>query len=195
MPTLSPYSAFHRERTLCNGSLAELVHAIKAISAEAHPEDVLIFDNGSGKVVDLDFRGSAEEVLARLPIAVASEEAPRGPGRPKLGVVAKEVTLLPRHWEWLAAQPGGASVALRKLVEEARRTSAGPDEVRAARERTYRFISVMLGDAPGLEEAERALFAGKRAAFDAASAAWPADLREHSLRLAEAAFTDECAAP
>lgn len=190
---LSPYSAFHHERALCHGTLAELVTAIKAISSDAHPEGVLVFDNASSRVIDIDFRGSAAEVLARLPAANQSEpaaEAPRGPGRPKLGVVAKEVTLLPRHWEWLAAQPGGASVALRKLVEEARHANAGKDDLRQAQERVYRFISVMLANAPGLEEAERALFAGRRAQFEELSAAWPPDLRKHALLLAGKAFAE-----
>ncbi len=73
---------------------------------------------------------------------------PRGRGRPKLGVVAREVTLLPRHWDWLNAQPGGASVALRKLVEQARRANGDADRARAAREAAYHFMSAMAGDLP-----------------------------------------------
>jgi hypothetical protein len=94
------------------------------------------------------------------------------------------VTLLPRHWEWLAAQPGGASVALRKLVEEARRANAGADRVRRAREAAYHFTHALAGDLPGFEEATRALFAGDRARFERHAASWPADVREHAVRLA-----------
>ena len=114
--------------------------------------------------------------------------APRGPGRPKLGVVAREITLLPRHWEWLAQQPGGASVAIRKLVEEARRTGEDKDRIRAGQEAAYRFMSAMAGNKPHYEEAIRALFAGDPVRFEELIAGWPADVRDHAARLAERAF-------
>ena len=106
-----------------------------------------------------------------------------GRGRPKLGVTAREVTLLPRHWEWLAAQPGGASVTLRKLVEEARRASGAQQKVRQAQEAAYRFMSAMAGDFPGFEEATRALFADDRNRFEQHMAEWPVDIRNYALRL------------
>ena len=114
--------------------------------------------------------------------------APRGPGRPKLGVVAREITLLPRHWDWLARQPGGASVAIRRLVEQARRTGEDSDRLRQAQEAAYRFMSVMAGNRPHYEDAIRALFAGDPAGFDQLIAGWPADVRDHVSRLAERAF-------
>jgi uncharacterized protein len=120
--------------------------------------------------------------------AVQASATPRGPGRPKLGVVAREVTLLPRHWEWLAQQPGGASVALRKLVEEARRANKDKDRVRQAQEAAYRFIAAMGENKPHYEEVARALFAGDAARFEAWTASWPSDVREHARRLAAAAF-------
>ena len=113
---------------------------------------------------------------------------PRKPGRPKLGVVAREITLLPRHWDWLSAQPGGASVALRKLVEEARRVSTDDDIRRAAQETSYRFMLAMMGDAPGFEDAARALFAGNIARFEQMIVAWPEDVRDHVTLLATDAF-------
>jgi hypothetical protein len=118
-------------------------------------------------------------------------ETPRGPGRPKLGVVAREITLLPRHWEWLASQPGGASVALRKLVEHATRANAGKDRVRASQNAAYRFISVMAGDRVGFENTARALFAGDAAAFNRLVDAWPKDIRDYAKRLAADALQDE----
>jgi hypothetical protein len=114
----------------------------------------------------------------------SAPEPPRGPGRPKLGVVAREVTLLPRHWEWLNAQPGGASVALRKLVEEARRQNGEKDRVRRARETAYRFMAAMAGNYESFEEAARALFAGDRPRFATMIAAWPQDIRDHATKLA-----------
>lgn len=119
------------------------------------------------------------------------ETARGGPGRPKLGVVAREVTLLPRHWQWLSSQPEGASVVLRKLVEEARRANAGKDGVRRSQEAANRFMSVMAGDAPGFEEAARALFAGDAERFDQRVEGWPADLRDHAGTLARVALEDQ----
>ncbi len=120
----------------------------------------------------------------RAPTRRVAARLARPRGRPKLGVVAREVTLLPRHWEWLADQPGGASVALRKLVEAARRDHRERDEQRQLQERAYHFMSAMAGDLPGFEEGLRALYASERARFTELIAAWPADVREHALRLA-----------
>ena len=113
--------------------------------------------------------------------------APRGPGRPKLGVVPREVTLLPRHWDWLGSQPGGASVSLRKLVEKALRASAEPDRLREATESAYRFMHALAGNEAGFEEASRALFAGELARLQAEVANWPPEVRSHLLDLASRA--------
>ena len=185
-------TAFDGDRRIAAGPLAAVAQALRTAAGEA----VLVFDDATGRVIDLDLRGSAEDVAARLPVLAAAfptpspaetaeaAPGPRGRGRPKLGVVAREVTLLPRHWEWLAAQPGGASVALRKLVEAARRDSAGPDAVRAAREAAYRVLSALAGNRPGFEAATRALFAGDGAAFATAVAAWPEDIAAYVTALA-----------
>lgn len=154
-----------------------------AAHALADEPGVLVF-GPDGRGVDFDLSGSAGDVAARL----APAEAPRARGRPKLGVVAREVTLLPRHWDWLASQPGGASVALRKLVEAASRAASGPDRIRTARDAAYRFGSAMAGDLPGFEEAMRALFAGDDAAFEARIAIWPADIAAQLRTYAAEAF-------
>ena len=146
-----------------------------ALAAQARGGAVLIFDP-EGRQVDFDLTGGPADLSARLSPAPEPEEAPRGRGRPKLGVTAREVTLLPRHWDWLASQPGGASVALRKLVEAARRESEAPDRMRRAREATYRFANAAAGDLPDYEAAIRALFAGQRATFEEAISAWPVDI-------------------
>jgi hypothetical protein len=188
--------------------LPQVASRAKAVLDRGERAPVLIFDDATGQLIEVDFRGTAEEVAARVGAAptngleapldnVAKEEkdtpegtSQRGPGRPKLGVVGREVTLLPRHWEWLNRQPGGASVALRKLVEEARRVHQGRDRVRQAQEAAYRFLSAMAGNEPGFEEAARALFAGNRDRFHERIEAWPVDLRDHSRKLAAAAFGD-----
>jgi hypothetical protein len=185
-------TAFTGTRRIASGPIADV--ALAAKPAVDRGESVLIFDDATAQPVEIDFRGSAADLRDRLarhvdaaprqepePVAL---EAPRGPGRPKLGVVAREVTLLPRHWDWLARQPGGASVALRKLVEDARRASGDKDRVRGAREVAYRFMAAMAGNLPNFEEAARALFAGDGARFYPLVAAWPEDIRDHTVKLA-----------
>ena len=180
-------------RRLASGPLAEVALAVMKASDKVAAEPIVIFDDANGRPIDLDLRGTERDIMARLPLPAANPDAPaddeaapepRGRGRPKLGVVAREVTLLPRHWEWLGAQPGGASVALRKLVEEARRASGDRDRSRAAREAAYHFMSTMAGDLPGFEEASRALFADDRRRFGDLIAGWPGDIRDHTVRLA-----------
>src|SRR3954451_3533068 len=162
-------TAFNGARCIATGHLAEV--ALKAKTAVDNGEQVLIFDDTTSQSIEVDFRGSAEEVLLRLAQTDGKETAavsdvPRGPGRPRLGVVAREVTLLPRHWDWLNAQPGGASVALRKLVETARATGEHVDRRRAAQEAVYRFMTTLAGNLPDYKDATRALYAGDRPRFE-----------------------------
>jgi hypothetical protein len=185
----APYLAFEGDRCIASGDLHDVARAAKQALDRRKDALILVFDGKTSGPVEIDLRGSLDDVLARLPdIAAASAvdgdtapSAPRGPGRPKLGVVAREVTLLPRHWEWLAQQSGGASVALRKLVEEARRASGDRDRERAARDAAYHFMSAVAGDLPGFEEASRALFAGDRLRFEQHTVAWPEDIRAYAI--------------
>ncbi|WP_089928756.1 DUF2239 family protein [Caulobacter sp. UNC279MFTsu5.1] len=183
---MAPYVVFEGERRIAAGPKLDVAMAAQARLAEAPEASLLIFDS-EGRQVDFDLRGGPWDIALRLG---EGETVPRGRGRPKLGVTAREVTLLPRHWEWLGAQPGGASVALRKLVEAARRESEGPDRRRAARDAAYRFASAMAGDRPGFEAMSRALFAGDSAGFEARIVEWPSDVAEHLRGLAAEAFTE-----
>lgn len=179
---LPTFTAFCGPRRIAAGSLLDVARAVRT-AADTAP--LLVFDDATGRVVDLDLRGTDAELAERYPAPAPEEEAsPRGRGRPKLGVVAREVTLLPRHWDWLAAQPGGASVALRRLVEEARRADAPRQQARTAQEIAYRFMTAMAGDLPGFEEASRALFASDRPRMTAEMAPWPEDIRAYTLKLA-----------
>ncbi len=183
-PTLPPtYTAFQDGRRLASGPLHEVAVAVRR-AQQAQPEGQrLVFDDASGRPTDLNLRGSEQAVAARYSVA-APTPAPRGRGRPRLGVVAREVTLLPEHWDWLAAQPGGASVALRKLVHEARRSGGERERMRQARERAYHAMSALAGDLAGFEEASRALFAGDDARLAAQMAAWPPDVQAYVRQLA-----------
>jgi hypothetical protein len=179
--TLDPaasYTAFAGSRRLARGPLAEVALAAAAVDGES----VLTFSDHTGRVVDLDLRGGAAEIAERYAVAAAAPES-RGPGRPKLGVVAREVTLLPRHWEWLTAQRGGASQALRRLVDEARQADQKKATPKLAQERAYCFMSAIAGDLPGFEEASRALFADDSEGFAARIAGWPEDVRAYALAL------------
>jgi hypothetical protein len=195
-PSDPAFVAFDGERQIAAGMLREVALAAKQILDRRTDASVLVFDGLSSNAVDLDFRGSVDDVLARLPAEKnpgiePPSPAARGPGRPKLGVVAREITLLPRHWEWLGRQPGGASVAIRKLVDDARRGSESSDRVRAGQDATYRFMSAMAGNRPHFEEAIRALFAPNPSRFRELIAQWPTDIRDHAARLAARAFDGE----
>src|ERR1700754_228639 len=198
-------TAFEGVRRLASGPLRDVAAAVKhahdraggASGGGPDGDPILVFDDATSRPVEFDLRGSVDDVLARLADDGASagsdaagapgldgEPAVRGRGRPKLGVVAREVTLLPRHWEWLNAQPGGASVALRKLVDDARRANGERDRQRAARDAAYHFMSAMAGTLPNFEEASRALFADDRRRFVGHIANWPDDIRDHVVKLA-----------
>jgi len=176
-------TAFDGHRRMAAGPLPEVAAAVRDAG-----RTVLVFDDADGRVVDLDPRESIQDLTRRLrpeaDAGVPEAAAPRGPGRPKLGVVAREVTLLPRHWEWLNAQPGGASAALRRLVEAARKQGGEAERERRRRDAAYRFMSALAGDLPGYEEATRALFAGDRRRFEDEIAGWPGDVRDYAAKLA-----------
>jgi uncharacterized protein len=191
-PAPHRFTAFMGHQRLASGPLAEVALAVLKASGSLGTEPIVIFDDATGRPIDLDLRGTEQDIVARLPQPASNAETaedpsvpePRGRGRPKLGVVAREVTLLPRHWEWLGAQPGGASVALRKLVEAARRASGDRDRSRAATDAAYHFMSAMAGNLAGFEEASRALFADDRRRFVELIAGWPGDIRDHIVWLA-----------
>ncbi|WP_436643897.1 DUF2239 family protein [Microbaculum sp. FT89] len=200
--------AFNGPTRVAAGPRIDVALAVKQAIDRDETAQILVFDTATSRPVEFDLRGTLDEVRKRLidaadgarpvtpgpeaaPPDTASPEAderPKRPGRPKLGVVGREVTLLPRHWAWLNGQPGGASVALRKLVEKARQASDRTDRQRVGRDSCYRFMSAMAGNLPNFEEASRALFAGDRDKFDEMVDFWPGDIREHAHTLAEKAF-------
>ena len=194
--------SFAGPRLIAVGPLSDVALATQAAESAGLDRAPIIFDAVTSEPIELDLRGTPAELLARLrslaPIASESEsnepDAHRGPGRPRLGVVGREVTLLPRHWDWLATQPGGASAAIRRLVDQARVTHAGRDRTRRAQEYAYRFMTAMLGDQPDFEEATRALFAADRERFTELTARWPVDLRDHARRLADDALAEDAVA-
>lgn len=198
-----PCTAFDGHRLLLAGPLVEVALAVKTATEGGSPSEVLVFDDVTGRVVDLDLRGGTAEIIERLsrppqtfigrhrppsnePAVPPKDEAAeaRGRGRPRLGVVSREVTLLPKQWEWLASQPGGASAVLRRLVDDARRNGGERQARRAAQEAAYHFMQAIAGDLPGYEEATRALFANDRPKLEHCIADWPHDIRAHALRLA-----------
>jgi hypothetical protein len=199
MPSLSSpepsprFVAFSGFRQVAAGDRAQVVSVLRKLSTTEEAL-VRVFNDATGERIDLDLRPEAEvapssAAATQAPAAEAS--AARPVGRPKLGVVAREVTLLPRHWEWLGSQPGGASVTLRRLVDESRKANEGRVSVRASRENAYRFMSEMAGDLPGFEEASRALFAGDKTRFESLAAPWPEDVRLQLAKLATSGWSAE----
>ncbi|MEM5317225.1 DUF2239 family protein [Paraburkholderia sp. JHI869] len=200
-------TAFAGTRLIARGAPLQVALAVKAELEREGNENgapVLVFDDRDARPVEFDLRGPEKDIEARIVAQARSEQeaaaqsaisdeaaeqdAPRGRGRPKLGVVAREVTLLPRHWDWLGAQPGGASVVLRRLVDSARHASEARERVRSAQEAAHRFMTALAGNLPNYEEALRALYAGERSRFEAANAPWPEDVRDYTRELAESAF-------
>ena len=172
------HTAFLGWKHLASGSLAEVLTQIRNILDRGNPVEMpLIFEDLTGKQVDFDLRGSIQEILERI----EPKPAKPGPGRPRLGVTSREVSLLPRHWEWLEAQPQGASATLRRLVDEHRKRNGSESETRATIEATGRVMSAIAGNLPGFEEAYRALYARDRSRFESCIKDWPQDLQDYFL--------------
>jgi hypothetical protein len=186
MDSATTYAAFAGTRQLASGSLRDVLPVIKERFDRNYSELVLVFEVETGRQVEFDLRGSLDEVLER--------EAPtpaRGPGRPKLGVVSREVSLFPRHWEWLEQQSNGISGALRRLVEQAMQAQPGKERARRIRAALSRMLSSLAGDRPHYEEAMRALFHGDVTTFERHVQRWPKDIREFALQKAREAARDD----
>ena len=164
-----------------------VIRRLVQLPGGAAASSTLVFEENTGTQVDFDLRGTAEEAIARLdahPLfgaAPGANQRRAGPGRPKLGVVSREVSLLPRHWSWLEAQPGGISGALRRLVDEARHREPGKEQARIMREALSKILWGVAGNFERFEEASRALYADDSARFAELVAEWPSDIRDYSL--------------
>lgn len=188
------FTAFKGTEIIAEGQLLDVALKVRAESERTPEASILTFNDATGKVVDLDLRGSVSAVSERYsPPKASSDGHPgddnetakgRGRGRPRLGVVSREVTLLPRHWEWLSAQRGGASQALRRLVDEARKKDGGRTDKRERHEAAYRFMSAIAGNMQGFEEASRALFSDDRDCFNEIASQWPEDVPGYVRKLA-----------
>ena len=191
-------TAFQGHRCIASGRLAEVARKVKTVADRAGDEPILVFDDRRGELVEIDLRGTVDDVNKRISHGGRSvtgvAEQKRGPGRPRLGVISREVTLLPDQWDWLDGQPGGASAALRRLVLAARRSGQGKDRARQSQEAVYRFMTAMAGDFPGFEEALRAFYRRDQPRLNGLIAPWPSDVREHLKKLVATADLDQAAA-
>ena len=178
MPNETTYTVFAGHQRLLSGGLKAMLVQTKALMDQGDTDPILIFEDHTGRQIDFDFRGTADEVLER-----AAPVQRVGPGRPRLGVVSREVSLLPRHWDWLEQQPNGLSAALRRLVDEARKRDPGEERARLAREAAGRFMTAVAGDLPGFEEASRALYAKDKELLRQRTSAWPEDVRVYLEQL------------
>lgn len=180
------YYLFSHKQLLCKGDLIQVLSRAHLARSQDSQIQLLALNGHSGQMLEMDLRGSLEEVLERIPAppALADSEKKNGPGRPKIGVEGKEITLLPRHWEWLASQAGGASVTLRKMVEKAMKENSHADRIRQIQESTYQWMWNLAASEPNYEEASRALFAGDLELFATHIREWPADIAQATLELA-----------
>lgn len=189
MKQKTTYTAFAGNRLIITDTLEKMLLRTKIYLDSPDPDPVLIFEDQTGRQTDFDFRGTPDDVLARLSfhplfaVPAATEKPQSGPGRPRLGVVCREVSLLPRHWEWLERQSGGSSAALRRLVDEARKNEPEKDETVQRRDAAERFLMVMAGNLPNFEEVTRALYAGNYEKTAPLMHDWPADVQTHAHRL------------
>lgn len=197
------FTAFVGDRILERGDLDAVARACKAATDAGTAGLIRIFDDRTGGRVDLELEGTTQEVADRVAwlqayMAVeggATESAPRGRGRPKLGVVSREVTLLPRHWAWLDGQRGSASATLRRLVDEARKANQETDRIQKAQDVTYRFMYDLAGNTSAFEEAIRALYGGDKSRFEDETEHWARDVRDYARTLAADAFAGEVRQP
>ncbi|MFS1523483.1 DUF2239 family protein [Microbulbifer sp. 2304DJ12-6] len=167
------YIVIDQLRIIARGTLEAIAHQVKDMGAAHEP---IVFESESCKRVEVDWHGDIEAVLARLTTDTQIPKTKRG--RPKLGVIPKEVTLLPRHWEWLGQQPGGASVTLRKLVQQAQKQVSPEERITTKQQQLDGLMLLVAGDTPGFEEASRALYRNSKISFEKAIHSWPDDLKQ-----------------
>ena len=188
---------FKGQDKLSAGPVSEVAKYLKSLVDQGDAPNYLIFKSSNGQQIDFDLGGSETDVEQRYGSSKhasladsAADTPPKTRGRPKLGVVGREVTLLPRHWEWLDRQRGGSSAALRRLIDAERKNNADEDRVRIAQDSTNRFIYAMAGNLAGFEEAVRALYAGDKAGFAQHIRSWPADIKQCTIDFARDAFDE-----
>ena len=183
MDETDTYVAFYGNQQVAVGELTDMLTKTTIFLKEKQTtgtdtEPLLIFNEQNGSQIDFDFRGSLEEILERaLP-----KQKKRRAGRPKLGVISREITLLPRHWEWLESQTKSASASLRLLVEEAMKREGGEAKIKKNIAVTDRIMMVMAGNLTYFEEASRALNARNVERFEECVSTWPDDIKIYLLK-------------
>ncbi|AUN98945.1 DUF2239 domain-containing protein [Bacteriovorax stolpii] len=185
------FTAFNGHTLLCQGDLSEVVLEVKKFIGKASNSSILIFSDATGKTIDFNFHGTKQEIMKRLEVYTSPGSLDSsGPGRPKLGVVSREVSLLPRHWEWLATQRGGASATLRTLVDEAIKKAANTQSIKQIQDRAYQIMMILAGDLQGYEEALRAMYKKDRKAFYKHIETWPIDVINYLIQSTKPIFED-----
>lgn len=196
------FLAFKGHKLIASGSAQSVEEKIENELKQGDKASILFFLASSGHQIDLDSFASDSIQSGATATGSDAEEAvvdtgnnqpqipeKRGRGRPKLGVIGREVTLLPRHWEWLDKQRGGASATIRRLVEQDRKAGADQEQIRQSQDSAYRFMYAIAGNLPEFEEVVRALYARDKGAFERDTAAWPKDIRDCSLQFADQALS------
>lgn len=101
------FVAFSSGVCIARGSLPMVAVEVKRATDAGAPRAIQVFDAETSEPLDLDLSGTIDDVERRHQVDNASmhgqqpDDAGRprpARGRPRLGVVSREVTLLPRHW-------------------------------------------------------------------------------------------------
>lgn len=182
------YTAFDGFKVIAQGNLEEVALLLKRKIRDQKALSALIFSDLTGRQIDLDLSGTEKQVIDRLKVYSSQEpQANTGAGRPKLGVIPREISLLPHHWEWLINQDGGSSAVIRNLIDEKIKNRSS-DKIKASQERTYKFLSAIAGNLPNFEEATRYLYRKDKKKFTELISSWPKDIVKHSMALASGVF-------
>lgn len=194
MDKIETYTAFDNTSIIAHGSLRDVILKTKKILGKSENSSFLIFSDSTGKTIDFNFQGTEKEILKRLEIFVSNSDEKielARPGRPKLGVISREISLLPRHWEWLATQSSGASSSIRNLIEDAIKKSTSKVSLKQQQEKVYRVMTTLAGDLDGYEEAIRSLYKRDRESFIKFTKGWSKDLRSYLEKLTNDVFEVE----
>lgn len=180
MSIANRYTAFRGDTRIITDSLFNVALALQKQSEM----NVLVFNDQTGQQIDLDLSGSEDDLKQRY----TEVEYVKKVGRPKLGVISREITLQQKHWNWLDQQSSSASAVIRKLIDKELNDPSSESNIMLAKQAIDHFMLAMLGNMPNYEEATRALYQGNKSHFLALIHNYPKDLKVYLELKAQTAF-------
>ena len=182
--TKDTFSAYGPTSCIGQGELTDVALAAHRFLRTHPDQSALILQDSTCQIIDLDLSGDEALLERKANHYPIRSQAPVPDSKDP---ITGEITLLPRHWQWLAEQGGNASATLRRLIDEARRDpkQKADNECRRRQQLTYRFCQALCGDFQGYEDALRALYAADKDSFKTHISTWPADFALRAEALAE----------